>query len=59
MREISAERVVERYKPLLDQEELLFGEKGKEAVTKDREVVRGLEPGIRAFRKDPQAFTAI
>jgi hypothetical protein len=30
------ERAVGQYKPLLNQEESLFGEKGKEAVAKDR-----------------------
>lgn len=35
------ERAVGQYKPLLDQEESLFGKKGKEAVAKDREVVQG------------------
>jgi hypothetical protein len=52
------ERAVGQYKPLLDQEESLFGEKGKEAIAKDREVVQGLENGIKAFRKNPQAFNS-
>lgn len=52
------ERAIGQYKPLLDQEESLFGEKGKEAVAKDREVVKGLETAIKAFRKNPQAFNS-
>src|ERR1700747_3592161 len=52
------ERAVGQYKPLLDQEEILFGEKGKEAVAKDREVVQGLETAINAFRKNPQDFNS-
>ncbi len=52
------ERAVGQYKPLLDQEESLFGDKGKEAVAKDWEVVRGLETAIKAFRKNPQAFNS-
>ena len=52
------ERAVGQYKPLLDQEESLFGEKGKEAVAKDREVVKGLEMAIKAFRKNPQGFNS-
>ena len=52
------ERALVQYKPLLDQEESLFGEKGKGAVAKDREVVKGLETAIKAFRKNPQAFNS-
>jgi len=52
------ERALVQYKPLLDREESLFGEKGKEAVTKDREVVHGLETAIGAFRKNPQGFNS-
>jgi len=52
------ERAVGQYKPLLDQEESLFGEKGKEAVAKNREVVQGLETAIKALRKNPQAFNS-
>lgn len=52
------ERAVGQYKPLLDQEESLFGEKGKEAVAKDREVIQGLETAIKALRKNPQAFNS-
>ena len=48
-------RAVEQYKPLLDQEELLFGEKGRTTCT-DREVIRALETAITAFQKNPQAF---
>ena len=52
------ERAVGQYKPLLDQEESLFSEKGKEAVAKDWEVVHGLETAIKGFRKNPQAFNS-
>ena len=52
------ERAIGQYKPLLDQEEALFGEKGKEAVAKDREVVKGLETAIKTFRKNPQGFNS-
>src|SRR5207237_7198263 len=52
------ERAVGQYKPLLDQEKSLFGEKGIEAVAKDWEVVHGLETAIKGFRKNPQAFNS-
>jgi len=52
------ERAVGQYKPLLDQEKSLFGEKGKEAVAKDWEVVHGLEMAIKGFRKNPQGFNS-
>lgn len=52
------ERALGQYKLLLDQEEALFGDKGKKAVAKDREVVHALETGIRALRKNPQGFNS-
>jgi len=52
------ERALVQYKPLLDREESLFGEKGKEVVAKDRELVQGLETAIKAFRKNPQGFNS-
>ncbi len=51
-----AERAVDQYKPLLDQEQQMLGKEGAEAVTKDREVVAGLELAIKGFGKNPQAF---
>jgi len=50
------DRAVEQYKLLLDTEEKLFGKKGAEALTKDRQVVDGIETAIKAFGKNPQAF---
>ena len=52
------ERALVQYKPLLDREESLFGEKGKEVVAKDQELVQGLETAIKAFRKNPQGFNS-
>ncbi len=51
-----AERAVDQYKPLLDQEQQMLGKEGAEAVTKDREVVAGLELAIKGFGKNQQAF---
>ena len=50
------ERALQQYKPLLDEEEHLFGENGKEAAAKDREVVAALDMAIKAFRQKPQGF---
>jgi hypothetical protein len=50
------DRAIQQYKPLLDVEEKLFGKDGEEAVTKDRQVVNGIEMAIKAFGKNPQAF---
>jgi hypothetical protein len=51
-----AGRAIEQYKPLLDQEQKMLGKEGSEAVSKDREVVAGLELAIKSFGKSPQAF---
>ena len=51
-----ADRGIQEYKPLLDNEEKMYGKKGEAAVAKDREVVRGIETAIKAFGKNPQAF---
>lgn len=53
-----ADRAVQEYKPLLDLEEQMYGEKGKAAVAKDREVVSGIETAINAFGRNPQAFNS-
>ena len=51
-----AERAVNEYKPLLDMSEKQQSKDVAEAVAKDRENLRGIETGITAFRKNPQAF---
>lgn len=51
-----AERAIDQYKPLLDQEQQVLGKEGDEAVAKDREVVQGIELAIKGFGKNPQAF---
>jgi len=51
-----AERAIGQYKLLLDQEQMMLGEKGSEAVAKDRQVVENIEIAIKAFRKNPQGF---
>jgi hypothetical protein len=51
-----ADRAIQEYKPLLDEEEQMYGKRGEDAVAKDREVVRGIEMAIKGFGKNPQAF---
>jgi hypothetical protein len=51
-----AERAMGQYKPLVDQEEIVLGKAGVEAIAKDREVIHGIEVGVAAIRKDPQYF---
>ena len=51
-----ADRAIQEYKPLLDEEEQMYGKKGEDAVARDREVVRGIEMAITGFGKNPQSF---
>lgn len=51
-----AERAVQQYKPLLDEEAVQLGKVGAEAVAKYREVVHGLEIALKAFKKEAQRF---
>lgn len=53
-----ADRAMQQYKPLIDQEELQFGKSSAEAVAKDREVVRAVETALQALRKRPQGFNS-
>jgi len=53
-----AERAVQLYKPLIDEEERLLGKSTQVAAAKDRQVVQALEMGIEAFRKNPQGFNS-
>ncbi len=50
------ERAIQQYKPLIDQEATEMGKSGTEAAAKDRQVLDGLELGLKAFRAKPQAF---
>jgi hypothetical protein len=55
-----ADRAMQQYKPLIDQEELQFG-KGRaeiEAVAKDREVVKAIEMAVQVLKKNPQGFNS-
>ena len=51
-----ADRAIDQYKPLIDQEQQMLGKEGAEAVSKDKEVVNGIELAIKSFGKNPQAF---
>ncbi len=55
-----ADRAMQQYKPLIDQEELQFG-KGNaeaEAVAKDRNVVKAIEMAVQVLKKNPQGFNS-
>ena len=51
-----ANRAIDQYKLLLDQEQKMLGKEGAEAVANDRGVVASLELAIKGFGKNPQAF---
>jgi hypothetical protein len=51
-----AERAIQQYKPLVDQEEVQMGKSATDAVAHDREVVKALEIAVKAFRGKPQGF---
>ena len=51
-----ANRAIDQYKLLLDQEEKMLGKEGAEAVANDRGVIASLELAIKGFGKNPQAF---
>jgi len=55
-----ADRAMQRYKPLIDQEELQFGKGGAqaEAVAKDRQIVQAIETAVQALKKKPQGFNS-
>jgi hypothetical protein len=53
-----ADRAMQQYKPLIDEEERQLGKKGADAVAKDREVVKNLELALKAFKKQPQGFNS-
>ena len=50
------ERAMQQYKPLIDQEEILMGKGGADAVTNDRKVANSLEMAVKAFKRKPQGF---
>ena len=50
------ERAIQQYKPLIDQEEIQMGEAAKAAVAHDRDVIKGLEMAVKAFKSKPQGF---
>lgn len=51
-----ADRAIQLYKPLIDQEEVQLGKAYAEAVAKDRQVVRALEMALKALKAQPQGF---
>jgi hypothetical protein len=55
-----ADRAMQQYKLLIDQEELHFGKSSAEieAVAKDREVVRAIEMAVQVLKKNPQGFNS-
>ena len=53
-----AERGIQQYKPLIDEEESRLGKSGTEAIAKDRQVVQSIELAVQTFRKQPQGFNS-
>jgi hypothetical protein len=51
-----AERAMQQYKPLIDQEEAQMGKSAADAVANDRQVVNALETAVKAFKGQPQRF---
>jgi hypothetical protein len=51
-----AERAIQQYKPLIDQEEVQMGKSVATAVANDREVLISLETAVKAFMRKPQGF---
>jgi hypothetical protein len=53
-----ADRAMQQYKPLIDEEERQLGKKGADAVAKDREVIKGMDLALKTFKKQPQGFNS-
>src|SRR6202020_3310192 len=53
-----ADRAMQQYKLLIDQEELQFGKNGKDAVTKDRQVVEAIDTAVDVLKKQPEGFNS-
>ena len=54
-----ADRAVQLYKPLIDQEEIHLGKSAAtyaEAVSRDRQVVSALEMALKALKEKPEGF---
>jgi cell division protein FtsL len=51
-----ADRAIQQYEPLIDQEETQMGKTYVQAVANDRHVVDALETAVKAFKSKPQAF---
>lgn len=53
-----ADRAMQQYKPLIDQEEFRLGKGGAKAVAKDREVIEAIEMAVRTMTRKPQGFNS-
>jgi hypothetical protein len=51
-----AERAIQRYELLIDQEEVQLGDSGAEAASDDRQVLKALQSAVNAFRSNPDGF---
>ena len=51
-----AERAIQQYKPLIEQQELQMGKSATDAGANDRQVVSALETAVKALRRKPQGF---
>jgi len=53
-----ADRAMQQYEPLIDQEEQQLGKRGAEAIATDRQVVKAVKLAIETFRKRPQGLNS-
>ncbi len=54
-----ADRAVQRYKVLVDQEEIQMGKDYAQAVARDRQVVNAMEIALKALKAHPQGFNGL
>jgi hypothetical protein len=53
-----ADRAIQQYEPLIDQEEQRLGKRGAENIATDRQVVKAIKLAIETFRKQPQGLNS-
>jgi hypothetical protein len=53
-----ADRAMQQYKPLIDEEERQLGKTGAEAVAKDRQVIQAVDIAVEVLKKQPQGFNS-
>jgi len=53
-----ADRAMQQYEPLIDQEEQQLGKRGAEAIATDRQVIKAVKLAIETFKKQPQGLNS-